>query len=791
MPAIQNQLAAVLSTVRTPGDFCVAGRIDLHLPQLQVDGVGPIALPVLPAQAEQLIAVADQAPYGRGAETLIDTEVRRTWQIGADRVQIGGRHWPTTLEAIVARVCVGLGVTSSVQAELYKLLVYDQGSFFVSHRDSEKTSAMFATLIIALPSLHSGGELLVRHKERELRLDLSSSDPSELAYAAFYADCLHEVLPVSSGCRVALVYNLLRKGRGQAPQPPSYDTETAGLTRLLRGWSQARATTAKAGVDQGAAQQTAATDQAPDKLIYPLEHAYTEAEISFQALKGADAAAAAVLAAAAPAAGCDLHVALLRIEESGSAEYTGYSGSRGRGRFGSRGRDDDDDEDDDDEDGSNFDIGEIIERSLTLSHWRRPDGMPAAFGDFPFKDDDICPSDALETMDPDEQHFQEATGNEGASFDRSYQRAALVLWPKQQRLRVLSQAGLAVTLPYLTDLAERWTRGQSRSRDALWHEAHELAGQMLRGWPQHSHHPSDKISQPAQMLALLARLNDTEHIEAFITEVSAAGKYARVDNTSMLQALQQLSAARAGELLKAVLQANADLCIGGCADLLGCACGIKAMDGQLHSAALALVNALPGNPARPPAPNDAWRRESADAAMLADLMRALWRIDSGLAEQAVSHWLAWPKTYGLDEVIVPALRRLADAPALRQQAAGQRLRAAGLHHLQARVALHLGPPGDWQREAALSCRCAHCDGLRQFLLSPSQPTWQFKAKEADRSHAMNSIQQGRCDVDCTVERKGSPHALVCTKNQASYERRVVQRRSDLDDLALLTQLDIA
>jgi len=32
---------------------------------------------------------------------------------------------------------------------------------------------------------------------------------------------------------------------------------------------------------------------------------------------------------------------------------------------------------------------------------------------------------------------------------------------------------------------------------------------------------------------------------------------------------------------------------------------------------------------------------------------------------------------------------------------------------------------------------------------------------------------------------GSPHVLVCTKNQASYERRVAQRRADLDDLTRL------
>ena len=356
MSSIANQLAALLRTVRTPGDFYAAGANPIFLPRLEVNGVGPIALPLLPAQAGQLIAVAQRAPYGRAGETLVDTAVRRTWQIGAERVRIEGQHWAQSLAAIVAQAAAGLGVTDAVAPELYKLLVYDQGSFFVSHRDTEKAPGMFATLIIALPSVHAGGELLVRHKGREVRLELRCQDPSEAAFAAFYADCVHEVLPVTSGCRLALVYNLLRKGRGRLPQPPSYDSEQTRLAALLQRWS---------------ADKKSPGDDTPEKLVYPLEHAYTPAELSFLALKGPDAAAATVLAAAAQQSGCDLHVALLTIEESGSAEHTGYSGSRRWGRG---------DEESEDE----FEVGEVCERSPTLSDWGRPDSRPTALGVLPF-----------------------------------------------------------------------------------------------------------------------------------------------------------------------------------------------------------------------------------------------------------------------------------------------------------------------------------------------------------------------------------------------------------------------
>lgn len=103
MSMVAEDFAKILSTVRRPGDFYASGRAELLAPRIEVEGVGPIALPLLPVQAEQLVAAAERAPYGRGSLTLVDTAVRRTWQIGPDQVRIAGKHWPKTLDGIVAR----------------------------------------------------------------------------------------------------------------------------------------------------------------------------------------------------------------------------------------------------------------------------------------------------------------------------------------------------------------------------------------------------------------------------------------------------------------------------------------------------------------------------------------------------------------------------------------------------------------------------------------------------------------------------------------------------------------
>jgi hypothetical protein len=606
--------------------------------------------------------------------------------------------------------------------------------------------------------MHEGGELRVRHGGREVQLALHGEDPSEAAFAAFYADCVHEVLPLASGWRLVLVYNLLRPpARGPLPRPPSHAAEQARVAALLQRW---------------AADHASPGGGTPQKLLYVLQHAYTPAGLSFQALKGADAAAAQVLAAAAGEAGCDLHVALLTVEESGSAEYDDSYPSYRRGRARAS------------ESEEAFEIGEVFERRATLDHWGRPDGSAAALGPFPFLDEELCPSDALEDLEPDEQHFHEATGNEGASFERTYRRAALVLWPRQRRLAVLSRAGLAVSLPYLESLAGRWADSGAGPGSPPWHEAHELAGHMLDAWPRPPHPMrNDEPGPRARFLALLARLSDRQHIEAFVAGLSAAGCYDQGDNEALLAALGLLPPARAGDLLARTVAANAAAAPGACADLLRRAAAAGTLAGHLVPAARALAEALPGDPAQRQPPGYAWRAPRIDARFVEDAVTALAHIDPALAKRAVDQMLARPQAYDMDHLLVPAAHALAG---LHEAPAVQRLRAACVAHLRARVAQPLEPPRDWARPATLSCRCTHCKALGKFLADPEQRAWVLKAAEGERSHVSESIRKHGCDLDCCTDRRGRPYSLVCTKNQASHDRRAAQRQEDLAHLARLT-----
>ena len=774
---ITQELAEILGDVDRPGDFFASGRVEFLAPRLEVEGVGPIALPLLPAQAKQLIKAATRAPYGRGADTIVDTKVRRTWQIEASHVSISGKHWAKTLDGIVARAAEGLGVAEPVTAELYKLLVYDKGSFFVGHRDTEKAPGMFATLVLALPSQSKGGELVVRHNDREARLDLACEDPSEIAFAAFYADCVHEVLPVTSGCRATLVFNLTRTGKGKTPEPPSYETEAGAVTRLLRHWAEAK------GPSRELADDLEYTDDdggIPEKLIIPMEYAYTPAELAFDRLKGADAAIARLLGTAAPQAGCDLHLALLTVWESGSAEYNGRQNwhyRRGRRDAGEG------------EDASEFDVVEVLDWSKTLSDWRRPDGATTTLGKLPIEDHEVSPPDALDDMEPDEEHFHEATGNEGASFDRTYARAALVVWPSSRILAVLNQGGLEATLPFLQELVAKSQAAGAKKGLPLKRQAEDLAGHMIATWAVNTWHQRDR-SEPSdlgRMLSLLARLGNPVLVERMLDTLMSRLGHDKADNPAILEALAHFEPAIAAGWLQKIMAANAVEALGSCAALLAGALkgAFAKTPAQLSGATQALIDQLPGDPAS--APKDQWGRPRGakpDAAFVVDLTTVIDRVDGELAKRASRHVLAWPSRFGLDRVLVPAVKRLIQSKS-RSGPAFDAVYTAAIAHLETRIAEPLEAPLDWTRPSEIGCRCQHCAELSEFLADSARESWTLRAAQQVRTHVEDEIRRASADVDPETLRRGSPHSLICRKNEASYKRRVAQRKQDLADLAAL------
>ena len=86
-----------------------------------------------------------------------------------------------------------------------------EGAFFKPHQDTPRANDMFGTLVVVFPAPHEGGALVLRHDGKEWTFDaneLLGGRADAIAYVAFFSDVEHEVLPVRSGNRVTLTYNL-------------------------------------------------------------------------------------------------------------------------------------------------------------------------------------------------------------------------------------------------------------------------------------------------------------------------------------------------------------------------------------------------------------------------------------------------------------------------------------------------------------------------------------------------------------------------------------------------------
>ena len=257
---MDQHLVEALDAIDRPGDVAAAGDRELTMPGLEVEGLGAIGLPLPKAQARALIRRCRQAPYGKGTQTLVDTDVRRVWEMDPAQFELTNPKWKALIRSIIKEVKQRLGLEEcKLSAHLYKLLLYEKGSFFLPHRDGERLDAMVATLIVTLPCAHEGGELVVRHEGREHEIAFpGAASGVDLSWAAFYADCSHEVRPLRSGYRPCLVYNVTlarSRRRKERIDAPSYGAVTARMAELLGAWPE--------------------TDETQKRAV-TLEHAYTQ-----------------------------------------------------------------------------------------------------------------------------------------------------------------------------------------------------------------------------------------------------------------------------------------------------------------------------------------------------------------------------------------------------------------------------------------------------------------------------------------------------------------------------------
>lgn len=710
-------LEEFLLSIKRPGDYCVGGRLYAAMPVLAVEGVGDLSFPVPESQLRALVAASHRAPYGKGPKTLVDTSVRDCRQIDADKIHLAGRGWRVSLDEVMDRVARGLGLSSDLlDAELYKLLVYEPGGFFSTHRDTEKSDGMVGTLSVSLPVHGAGGELVVRHGDRETVFDMNAEEPSEVAFAAFYADCPHEVRPVTGGYRISLVFNLCLRSAGESPPlAPDYAALADRAAESLSAWR-------KEGVT--------------DKLVWVLDHEYSEEGLSFEALKGVDATRARVLSPAADRAGCELYAAILHIDEFGLPLLNVHDGGWGGSWEAEH---------------SDSEFEEVSEVWRRLDGWSARDGSRPPFGHVPLNDLELLPRDALDDAEPDERRLEESTGNEGASLTLTYRLAAFVVWARSKTVDIVAS-------------------GHS-----------DGAGR-------------------AEMLRFLAAADDAESVARFARRV-VLPRYDGSENEALADVMGMLGPAAAADVVSALVREH------------------LALRPKAVPSFLALVGETPGG-----APAAAWCDVARDGvrAVLLGLPAAFGARAADTRptpnfyqppaepfdREAVRDLLILAHRFGLAEEAETAARAIAGHP---EEVAPERVLPAALADMRERegvadtdayaylwrvaadalLARSSEPPvapRDRTVAANFSCDCEHCANLRAFCEDPAARSARFPLRKDLRRHLHRQIDDHGLDLYHVTERRGRPYTLICTKNRASYERRLAEYAEDVSRMRSLVRL---
>ena len=535
----------------------------------------------------------------------------------------------------------------------------------------------------------------------------------------------------------------------------------------------------------------------------------------------------------------ECYFALLTLHQEGMPAYDGsfgYGSSRGRRR--SRWSYDEygDDDEENECDSPDTEFEEVFEEELKLEHWRDPEGQEQSFGGIHFEGNEILGLDDKEGW-PYKQEVREATGNEGASMDRWYRQAVLVIWPRERHFEVLAGEGPASAIPALEKLV-----AQSKTAADLA-ACGKVAKAIIEHWEGHDPygHGNRTCSGPKCWQPQLERHLATRSWPRmrFLRDVlpknfnGSEGKALhelcqRIGWKALAPAIREFLAQQKPADYRTHLNQIVTICEHLCCDPPALSKERRAACGLIADELMKVVerwDKVPANrwdsdrfaayqfgdeaddfdededeiaedkddaePKHQPSDNEQealmlQRRGNKRIGVVASMVRLLSAI--GVSEHLTTfhaHVLANTGHYDLRTVVIPDVKSLyAQTSAT---AAGRHAAARLLQHciteLRDATAQPPEPPKDWKREAKLGCKCEDCAALSRFLRDPAERVGRFPMNKQRRQHLHRQIDQHRCDVTHVTERKGSPQTLVCTKTQNSYERR--RKQYGVDQVVLV------
>ena len=728
MNNLKENILNCLKDVKGSGKFISVQTTEFLFPGLEVNGVGEIAYPINEAQAKALIKGAHKAPFGKGSETIVDNNVRSAWEIDADKLIFSGNRWAGLLDKILRNIKPDLGLEDyTISAHLYKMLIYETGDFFLPHKDSEKEKGMFGTLVIEMPSRHTGGELVVSFGGVEEIANFSkNSGDYKIDFAAFYADCDHEVRPIKSGYRICLVYNLVQQKFINKIQLTSLETYVAILAEIF-------------------------TKQRQEGITKPnivlLGHQYTPENFSEDQLKLNDRPKAEVILRAAQKSGCYAKMCLVTSYLSGMPEDEG-------GYY-----DNNVDED--------AEMAEVYDEQLYIEHWLE-NNIPV-ISNVSFEEDDLITSFAL---DEDEPIMKESTGymgNYGPDLMHWYHYGAVMIWSPEVNARLLptqTPASQLGWIDYFNKNPQQLTDNEISSIELILSTGSDNATtdkktnyNAVAGWI---------INRKDETFFI--RLNN-QHRQFYFVKIDTA-HWIKLIHFYPVEITEKIFALITQDITRPVLE-----------QLLSVLHALSATREPHHLLVLQIkklpvyFDELSINTAKKNLP------------LSGTALHDLFLIEKKLPQdEAWINIIAELLTRnqernGVNHVLMPQLLALPERTLLTHK-----ILLTCKQYLQIRVSDKPQPPANWSRQVPVTAGDKkQWQLLKVFLESPTEQFFDYRKNQSERNNLENAIRQVVIDLKTETIKKGSPHTLKITKTQAAYNREM---KSWNEDLQLLNKIDI-
>jgi len=713
---MKTPILNILESIEGNGEFVMNNNVPITLPGLEVAGIGEIGFPITEPISEQMIKIAHQAAYGKGSATIVDTSVRNVWEIDAQKISFKNPKWEKHIGKISEEITKGLGINEfGISMNLYKLLIYETGSFFLPHKDSEKEKGMFGTAIINLPSQHEGGELYVRFDGKEKEIDFSDSNNLyQLAYAAFFADCEHEIKPIQSGYRICLVYNLIQKVENTKISVLSYNKQEKELVALLTN-------------------NTSNFDTTP-KLIM-LDHEYTETNFSIQTLKHHDKPRAKTLIEAANLAGYMAFPALLTKYVMGEAEYDydGYGYS----------------------DDTFIGMGEIYEEDI-YAEIQHDNSFPP-IGKISISESDVISRVKLDDGEPSDEEEEGYTGNAGMTVEYWYHHGAIAIWPKAKHIGIINKLNIGIKLGWLSHYSKDLQNHKSEISDII----------ISINAPEYGYGDSTSFDV---LVNVLVKMKDEKLVYRKLSLLQAI--FTKVNISKWVLLFKTFGVEFNRHFYDFILQKS------GMPILLQYIKVIKEQvqlsDADFDDLIKKELSMLPSRISKVGITSKEEKDLNAEA--IGVIVSIGNKLDESTTDDFVTLFCSDNQRHYVNDMLATNLVNLKDE---KQSKIVTKLHKYCLDEVQNRVNNKPIAPATWKKEVPKSSQNTdYWDMLKDFLQSETQTEYDYRARQDLRSSLESIIRNVTIDLKMQTINQGSPHILRLTKTHASYDRDMKKWKED-------------